>query len=87
MTARLIDVLILGSGPAGSALSLALKRAGTGDVLMMKSSPGPYFALAKPQHPAWVRCSLASASMNGWRGAAIAPVTAIAACGAAKIPR
>jgi flavin-dependent dehydrogenase len=30
-----VDVLILGAGPAGSALAIALKRAGVGDVLLI----------------------------------------------------
>jgi flavin-dependent dehydrogenase len=38
MTGRATDVLILGAGPAGSALALALKRAGIGDVLMIDSA-------------------------------------------------
>jgi flavin-dependent dehydrogenase len=38
MTTRTIDVLILGAGPAGSALALALKRLGIGDVLMIDSA-------------------------------------------------
>jgi flavin-dependent dehydrogenase len=34
-TCREVDVVILGGGPAGSALALALKRAGVGDVVLV----------------------------------------------------
>ena len=51
MTARLIDVLILGSGPAGSALSLALKRAGIGDVLMIELSARPALRIGEAAPP------------------------------------
>ncbi len=43
MTGRTADVLILGGGPSGSALGLALKRAGVGDVLIV--GPGARRAL------------------------------------------
>jgi flavin-dependent dehydrogenase len=51
MTARLVDVLILGSGPAGSALALALKRAGIGDVLMIESLARPALRIGEAASP------------------------------------
>ena len=40
MTARFADVLILGAGPAGAALALALRRADKGDVVII-DAPAP----------------------------------------------
>jgi len=51
MTDRLSDVLILGTGPAGSALALALKRAGIGNVLMIESSARPALRIGEAAAP------------------------------------
>lgn len=48
---REVDVLILGAGPAGSGLALALKRAGVADVLLVDRPPRRPFRLVESAAP------------------------------------
>lgn len=48
---RTIDVLILGAGPAGAALALALKRAGVASVLLVDRSARPSLRMGESAAP------------------------------------